>query len=145
MNSQSVTLFSSIAAFLTALAAIATAVVQLVVAKSNQRAAHRLELSKLFYHSRSEAYQQFLSALQNYISAESSETYHKLQTARTYAMIFSSPETSQALNTFSGWTARYHCSGCSSSIQKDYERAQTAAVEAMRSELTQLLYQHPCK
>ena len=140
MDFQFVTMLSSIAALLTALAAIATAAVQFIVAKSNQRATHHLELAKLFFHSRADAYQQFLSALQNYISSESSDTYQKLQTACTYAMIFSTPETSRILNTFSGWTARYHCSGCDSAVQKDYEAAQSAAVEAMRNELTELLY-----
>lgn len=139
-STQVIALISAVAALFTSIAALSTAVIQIVISKSNQRATHELELSKLFFHSKEQAYCSFLSALQDFSIHDSTESFHKLKTSCTYAMIFSSESTSEKMEHFGILATRYHFSPDTPEIQEAYHLAQKAAVEAMRTELTQLNY-----
>ena len=137
-DAQSITAFSSVASLITSIAAISTVIAQIVVSRANRKAAHRLEMSKLFFSSKASAYKDFLVAVQNFDASLGPASFHELQTACSYAALFSDSATSKILRDYSLWATRYQISQSDSKIYEDYKLFQNAAIDAMRSELNHL-------
>lgn len=137
-DAQSITAFSSVASFITSIAAIGTVIAQIVISRANRKAAHRLEMSKLFFSSKASAYRDFLLAVQNFDASPEPTSYPALQTACSYAALFSDSATSKILHDYGLWATRYRLSQGDSKIYEGYKLSQDAAVDAMRLELNHL-------
>lgn len=92
---------------ITALAAIASCIISAVnlystyrLTKYTVQATHDLESEKLFFHAKTEAYRAFLSTASEYMADPSAENTLRINADCSYAVLFSSPKTQDALSTY---------------------------------------------
>ncbi len=135
---ERLTLLSSAAALISSLAALATAVAQVFIARSTNLSAYRIETSKLFFHAKTEAYKDFFRVSQSFLERSSAITAADLVNRCSYALLFSEDDTCKLLTILCKLLMDFQDDPLSPDLRSNLSQAQLAAVEAMRQELAHL-------
>lgn len=129
---------SMIAAF-ASIASCVVSVMNLLLTRQLTRyttqAAHTLESEKLFFNAKAEAYHLFLHAAAAFQANPSAENVLTLESACTYAVLFSNPKTQDALSQFGKCLVQHQSDPSSAILTTELVRSQVAAMNAMKDEL----------
>ncbi|WP_156076019.1 hypothetical protein [Faecalibacterium prausnitzii] len=127
----------------TALAAIASCIISAFdlystnqLTKYTVQATHDLESEKLFFNAKAEAYHTFLHSASNFMANPSAENSLKLNTDCTYAVLFSSQKTQNAISAYGKSLVRYQSDPKSEALTAEMVHAQVTAMHAMQEELS---------
>ena len=137
---------------ITALAAIASCIISAVnlystyrLTKYTVQATHDLESEKLFFHAKTEAYRAFLGTASEYMADPSAENTLRMNADCSYAVLFSSPKTQDALSTYGKSLILSMSDPDSKGLSDEFVRAQIAAMHAMQEELSTTMHPTPLK
>ena len=113
--------------------------------KYTVQATHDLESEKLFFHAKTEAYRTFLSTASEYMADPSAENTLRMNADCSYAVLFSSPKTQDALSTYGKSMILSMSDPDSKGLSDEFVRAQIAAMHAMQEELSTTMHPTPLK
>ena len=131
----------------TALAAVASCIISAFDLYSTNRltkytvqATHDLESEKLFFNAKAEAYRAFLSTASVFIADQSAENTLRLNADCTYAVLFSSSKTQNAISAYGKALVHYQTDPKSEALTTEVAHAQVTAMHAMQEELSTTMH-----
>ena len=135
---------SSLIAAFASCASCAVSILNLLLTRQLTRyttqAAHTLESEKLFFQAKAEAYHVFLRSASDFAADPSAENALKLNTDCTYAVLFSSSKTQDALSLYGKCLVQHQSDPSSVILTTELVQSQVAAMNAMKDELSTTMH-----
>lgn len=135
MNPDRASFVTAIAALFSCSAAIANVIITCYLTKYNARATRILESEKLFFNAKAEAYHALLRSASAFQSDPSNENLLSLESACTYAILFSSESAEDALSSYGNALVAYQDEPSSPVLFQELVHAQAVAMRTMKNEL----------